>query len=170
MSVINARIGPSISPILLTLFAVSLLLSARSLFFSGNTLGQKRSGLLILFHNKTMRLAIIKAAPAHFVQLQQIERAAFACLLAEGAVTGSPTATDQALLSRYLEADALYVAQVAGEQIVGFCGGYLLDNRLHIAEMDVHPDWQRRGIGRMLMKKMLQRGTNSQSQRRRYLV
>ena len=111
-----------------------------------------------------MKLSIIKAVPGHFAQLQQIELAAFAGLLAEGAVTGCASATDDAGLTRYLEADALYVAEADGEQIVGFCGGYLQDNWLHIAEMDVHPDWQRRGIGRMLMKTMLQRVKESHLQ------
>lgn len=41
---------------------------------------------------------------------------------------------------------------------VGFIAGKVEDRWMHIAEMDVHPDWQRRGIGKRLMQAILRNG------------
>lgn len=41
---------------------------------------------------------------------------------------------------------------------VGFIAGKIASEWLHIAEMDVHPNWQRRGIGKQLMQAMLRNG------------
>jgi GNAT superfamily N-acetyltransferase len=40
----------------------------------------------------------------------------------------------------------------------GWCGGYEIDGWLHIAEIDVHPAWQRKGIGRQLIHALLDEG------------
>lgn len=41
---------------------------------------------------------------------------------------------------------------------VGFIAGKIASEWLHIAEMDVHPNWQRRGIGKQLMQAILRNG------------
>ncbi|MCS2155392.1 GNAT family N-acetyltransferase [Scandinavium sp. H11S7] len=41
---------------------------------------------------------------------------------------------------------------------VGFVAGKVEDTWLHIAEIDVHPEWQRHGIGRRLMQRILHTG------------
>lgn len=41
---------------------------------------------------------------------------------------------------------------------VGFIAGKIASEWLHIAEMDVHPNWQRRGIGKQLMQAILRSG------------
>ena len=55
-------------------------------------------------------------------------------------------------LEQSLGNDLLWVG-VAGttDLPVGFLAAELLDDNLYIAEIDVAPDWQRRGIGRRLM-------------------
>lgn len=100
------------------------------------------------------------AAPGEsdFPALRAIELASFATLRATGAVTGEPVASTMADLKRYLQCGLLYAAFTAPALPRGFCGGFIEQQWLHIAEMDVHPDWQKRGIGRQLLERLLQAG------------
>lgn len=86
-----------------------------------------------------------------FAQLQAIELAAFETLRAAGAVSGPASASSLQALERYSACGHLFAAFTSEGQACGFIGGELLDNWLHIAEMDVHPAWQRKGIGTRLV-------------------
>lgn len=87
--------------------------------------------------------------------LQAIELASFETLRNFGAVHGEAEASSDAELQKYLDHGLLRVVSDEGDTVVGYCGGYVAGNWLHIAEMDVHPAWQRRGFGRRLMKSMI---------------
>ncbi|TDK29874.1 GNAT family N-acetyltransferase [Rhizobium deserti] len=90
-----------------------------------------------------------------FPVLRSIELAAYETLRAAGAVAGDPSVSDDKDLHRYCEQQLLYAASPPGGDIVGWCGGYAIDGWLHVAEMDVHPDWQGKGIGRRLIQTLL---------------
>jgi GNAT superfamily N-acetyltransferase len=90
-----------------------------------------------------------------FPVLRSIELAAYETLRAAGAVAGDPSVSDDKDLHRYCEQQLLYAALPRGGDIVGWCGGYEIDDWLHVAEMDVHPDWQGKGIGRRLIQTLL---------------
>ncbi|TRL41878.1 GNAT family N-acetyltransferase [Rhizobium straminoryzae] len=99
-------------------------------------------------------LHVAPAGKEHFAALRAVELAAFETLRRAGAVSGEPAASSALELQAYLDAGFL-VAAFAGAKPVGYAGGTLLEGRLHVGEMDVHPDWQRRGIGRRLMQALL---------------
>ncbi|CAG9168009.1 GNAT family N-acetyltransferase [Cupriavidus respiraculi] len=105
-----------------------------------------------------MNVRIEPATAEHFPALQAIELAAFDTLRAAGAVSGEASASSDEELQRYLDAGFLLAAYDAGGEPVGFGGGYVAEQWLHIGEVDVHPDWQRRGIGRRLMEALLDIG------------
>lgn len=86
-----------------------------------------------------------------FSALQAIELAAFATLRASGAASGPATVSSLAALERFHACGHLLAAFTAQGEACGFIGGEVLGDWLHIAEMDVHPAWQRRGIGRRLL-------------------
>ncbi|MGY5956827.1 GNAT family N-acetyltransferase [Kosakonia sp. BK9b] len=102
--------------------------------------------------------AIRAASDADFMALQAVERAAFATLKAAGAVAGQPVASSSGDLLRYQQAGLLFAAFDNTGTPRGFAGGYIAQGWLHIAEMDVHPDWQRQGIGRQLLETLLHAG------------
>jgi len=92
---------------------------------------------------------------ACFSRLQAIELAAFETLRAAGAVTGPASASSLEALTRYHTCGHLLAAFTPQGEACGFIGGELTNNWLHIAEMDVHPAWQRKGIGRRLVERQL---------------
>jgi GNAT superfamily N-acetyltransferase len=100
----------------------------------------------------TVRIAA--AGRADFESLRAIELAAFATLQTAGAVTGEASASTFDELQTYLNAGML-VAAFHKSEPVGYAGGSVAGDRLHIGEMDVHPGWQRKGIGRRLMEALL---------------
>lgn len=110
-----------------------------------------------------MEIQIQAAGPEHFQALRRIELAAFETLRAAEAVRGAPAASSEQALQDYL-GDNLLLAAFAGDRPVGFGGGRVVADALHICEMDVHPDWQRRGIGRRILAALLDEG------RRRHLA
>ncbi|WP_197058912.1 GNAT family N-acetyltransferase [Enterobacter sp. Bisph1] len=106
-----------------------------------------------------MRNIIIRPAQAeHLAALNAIEFAAYETLREAGAVTGKPVATPLETLGALCREGVLLVAFAADDIPVGFAGGYVAEGWLHIAEMDVHPQWQRQGIGRRLLQALLIEG------------
>jgi len=100
--------------------------------------------------------SIGKAGREHFGAIRAIELAAFETLFAVGAVSGQATASTDAELQTYLDAGFLYAAFDDAARVIGYGGGYVAGPDLHIGELDVHPDWQRQGIGRRIVTAMLQ--------------
>jgi len=96
-------------------------------------------------------MLIRPATTADFDALRVIELAAFETLRTAGAVSGVPSASSDQHLQRYLDHGFLEVACDHGGDPIGFCGGYIAERLLYIGEMDVHPNWQRQGVGRALL-------------------
>lgn len=105
-----------------------------------------------------MDMTICPAQPEYFEQLRAIERAAFETLRRAGAVTGPAVATSLAALNDVYRHGLLLAAMTPETGAVGFVAGTFEAGWLHIAEIDVHPDWQRKGVGRRLMKTILSAG------------
>lgn len=96
------------------------------------------------------RLNIRKATAADLHYLPKIEAAAATLFAREGYdATGLDQVTPAEVWSDYL--DTIWVAEEAGA-LAGFLGATPESDGLHIAELDVHPDFQRRGIGRALLR------------------
>ncbi|WP_210105115.1 GNAT family N-acetyltransferase [Neorhizobium galegae] len=104
---------------------------------------------------RAARIRIAQAGPSNFADLQTIERAAFASLAAAGGVAGEPVVSAKDDLQAYCDSGFLLAAFDA-ERPVAFAGGLVLHDRLHVAEMDVHPDWQRLGLGTRLLEALLE--------------
>jgi predicted N-acetyltransferase YhbS len=106
-----------------------------------------------------MRTIVIRpAAQSDFSALRDIELAAFETLRDAGAVDGEASASTVEQLQQYLDRSLLLVACASDGVVRGWCGGYEIDGWLHIAEIDVHPDWQLMGIGRQLIHALLDEG------------
>lgn len=103
-------------------------------------------------------ITIKPAQRTHLAALRAIELASFATLRETGAVTGAPVAASLEDFNRLREEGILFVACSPDNTPPGFAGAYITENWLHIAEVDVHPNWQRQGIGRRLMKALLIEG------------
>lgn len=93
-----------------------------------------------------------------FPALQAIELACFETLRAAGAVHGEAAASSDDELQHYLDHGLLHVVCNVNGEPVGYCGGYVSEGWLHVAEMDVHPDHQKQGLGRLLMAAILSEG------------
>ncbi|WP_460483436.1 GNAT family N-acetyltransferase [Comamonas humi] len=102
--------------------------------------------------------SIQPADPRHFAALQAIELASFETLRAAGAVSGAAVASSDEDLRRYHQDGLLLAAFTEDREPAGFAGATVLDGWLHIGEMDVHPRWQRQGLGRRLLEALLARG------------
>ncbi|KAF7131145.1 hypothetical protein CNMCM5793_004195 [Aspergillus hiratsukae] len=61
---------------------------------------------------------------------------------------------DPATLRPMIAQQNIWVAVTSDNTAVGFIAVQDLDGMLYIAEMDVHKDWQRRGIARMMLEKV----------------
>ena len=105
-----------------------------------------------------MDITVSPAQPTHFPALRAIELAAFEPLRDAGAVTGEPVANSLQELSDFSRDGLLFAAFTPDLTPVGFVAGKIVNLWLHIAEIDVHPHWQRRGIGRLLMQTVLSSG------------
>jgi GNAT superfamily N-acetyltransferase len=93
-----------------------------------------------------------------FGRLKSIEIDAFATLEAAGAVKGAASSSSDEELSRYVDAGFLLVAADIDDRAIGYVGALFEGECLHVQEIDVAPDWQRRGIGRALMQAVLGEG------------
>lgn len=98
------------------------------------------------------------ATSEDFDALRKVELAAFETLRKAGAVRGPASASADQDLQRYLDHGLLYLAGNRNDAAVGFCGGHIADGFLHIGELDVHPDYQRQGLGRVLVTTLLAAG------------
>lgn len=105
---------------------------------------------------------IAEAEQHHFPAIRAVELAAFETLRHAGAVSGEAEASDDEELGRYQQHGILIAAFADDNHLVGYAGALLAEGFLHIGEMDVHPDWQRRGIGRQLMETLLSIGGDRQ--------
>lgn len=103
-------------------------------------------------------ITISPARSEHLAALQDIELASFETLRYAGAVSGEPVATSLEDFNQLRREGLLLAAYVPGDVPVGFAAGYITENGLHIAEADVHPNWQQQGIGRRLMHTLLSEG------------
>ncbi|KAF7168201.1 hypothetical protein CNMCM5623_001271 [Aspergillus felis] len=61
---------------------------------------------------------------------------------------------DPGTLRSMIAQQNLWVAVTSDNTAVGFIAVQVLDRMLYIAEMDVHEDWQRRGIARMMLEEV----------------
>jgi ribosomal protein S18 acetylase RimI-like enzyme len=107
-------------------------------------------------------MRIRRGKPTDFKALQAIELASYETLRAAGGVSGDATASSDDELERFLDEGLLYVACNKDGTAVGYGGGYVVDGYLYIGEVDVRPDWQRRGIGRALMATLIDDGRRRQ--------
>lgn len=105
-----------------------------------------------------MDITINTAQPKHFPALRAIELAAFETLRDVGAVAGQPVANSLQEFGDFSRDGLLLAAFTPDLTPVGFVAGKIVNLWLHIAEIDVHPHWQRRGIGRLLMQTLLSAG------------
>lgn len=103
-------------------------------------------------------MLIRHATQDDFDTLRTIELASFETLRATGAVSGEPDSSSDEELQHYLDHALLYAACNDDDVPVGYAGAYVAENALHIGEMDVHPDAQRKGLGRRLMETLLAEG------------
>lgn len=111
-----------------------------------------------LTESPNINFTITPAHPEHFATLRAIELAAFETLRHAGAMTGPACASSIEELSNFSRNGLLLAAYTPDSVPVGFIAGQIADEWLHIAEMDVHPNWQRRGIGKQLMQAILCNG------------
>jgi GNAT superfamily N-acetyltransferase len=90
------------------------------------------------------------ARPSDLIYLPAIEREAAAQFLA----TPYPAMANADLASAHLDLDHDYVWVLADEQDhpIGFAIAHLLDESVHLHELDVHPDYARQGLGRRLIE------------------
>lgn len=99
--------------------------------------------------------------PGHagdFAGLQRIEIDAFETLFAAGGVHGEASCSADDELQHYIDAGLLMVAVDERDRPIGYVGAIFEDVWLHVAEIDVARAWQRRGVGRALMKAALDAG------------
>lgn len=99
-----------------------------------------------------MDIAIRPALPEHFAALRAIELAAFETLRDAGAVAGEACAASLDDFNDFSRDGLLLAAFTSDAVPVGFVAARFEAKWLHIAEIDVHPDWQRHGAGRLLMQ------------------
>jgi predicted N-acetyltransferase YhbS len=103
-------------------------------------------------------MLIRQATCEDFSALRSIEIAAFETLRAVNAVSGAASASSDAEFHQYLKDGLLYAACDPANAPVGYGGGMIMERWLHIGELDVHPDWQRKGLGRRLVQTLLDEG------------
>ncbi|KPF41085.1 GNAT family N-acetyltransferase [Rhizobium sp. AAP43] len=101
-------------------------------------------------------MQIRRGFAADFGDLRRVEFASFETLREAGAVSGDAMASTDVELQHYLDHDFLLAACDSDGKVIGYCGGTVEENHLHIGEMDVHPTWQRKGIGRRLITTMIE--------------
>lgn len=102
-----------------------------------------------------MKFTIRTVDRSQFPGIQEIELAAFETLRLAGAVGGEAEASSDEELSAYLQDDLLLAAYAENGGMLGYAGAYIADKHLHVGEMDVHPLFQRQGVGRALISEFI---------------
>lgn len=102
-----------------------------------------------------MYFEIRQGKPADFADLKAIEIDAFDTLLTSGGVFGEASSSTDDELMRYVDKGILLVAVDKEGRPIGYVGSIFVEDGLHVAEIDVARQWQRRGIGRALMQALL---------------
>ncbi|HSA06996.1 MAG TPA: ribosomal protein S18-alanine N-acetyltransferase [Candidatus Gastranaerophilales bacterium] len=51
-----------------------------------------------------------------------------------------------------------FVAEAENEQIIGYCGFWLILDEAHVTTIAVHPKYRKQGLGEKLLQKMLETG------------
>ncbi len=103
-----------------------------------------------------MSYIVKPAAPHHIPALSEIERAAATLFTTED--LPELLRNEVIAAQRFEDAqrdDRLWVAVDSADQPVGFLLADVVDDTLHIAEMAVHPEHARRGLGATLLQHML---------------
>jgi GNAT superfamily N-acetyltransferase len=107
---------------------------------------------------KTVRTVIRPGRTGDFDRLKAIEIDAFETLREAGGVTGVGDSSSDEELKHYLDAGIMLVAADDEDIAIGYVGAIFASDWLHISEIDIARDWQRKGIGRALMQAMLDEG------------
>ncbi len=103
-----------------------------------------------------MSYTVKPASTRHIAMLPEIERAATAVFPADD--LPSAERIEHVTVPQFEEAqrnDRLWVAADEHDEPVGFLIAEIVDGTWHIAEMDVHPDHARRGLGVTLLRHVL---------------
>lgn len=83
--------------------------------------------------------------PIHLDRVMEVEEACFSAPWQKSTfhqeITGNPF--------------ALYIVAMAGEEVAGYAGTWLVLDESHITNIAVAPRWQRRGIAKKLMEYLL---------------
>ncbi|MEL6347649.1 MAG: GNAT family N-acetyltransferase [Myxococcota bacterium] len=98
----------------------------------------------------TIRIARLDDIP----RLPPIEHAA-GMLFEQAGISGNITVMSTDALRAALDEDGLLVAADESDQPVGFAVYAIHDDTAHLAEMDVHPDHGRRGLGGRLLQTVI---------------
>jgi GNAT superfamily N-acetyltransferase len=106
----------------------------------------------VLFPDAAVNFTIEAATKAHLPSIPKIELAA-ASMFAETDLSLHIRyrVTDRKTLAAAQREGRLWVALNAGQQVLGFAHACIIDDQAHLDEMDVHPDYGRRGIGTELV-------------------
>ena len=95
-----------------------------------------------------MEIKIEIMQPAHLAQVVGIERLCF-----------SNPWSEQAFHYEITENHcALYLVALNGNNVVGYIGNWFICDEGHITNLAVHPDFQGRGIGKTLVRSLMEMG------------
>lgn len=90
-------------------------------------------------------VTIVPMTPRHLERVLEIEKASFSSPWSKRIfyqeLAGNPYAT--------------YVVAMAGEELVGYAGIWLVLDEAHVTNIAVSPQWRRRGVARQLLDHLL---------------
>jgi GNAT superfamily N-acetyltransferase len=111
-------------------------------------------------HQSTPEFYIRKARSTDIPLLEHVERSAAEVFRTVdlGFLLDGPT-VDPYHLSSMAVSNHLWVAVNKWDQPIGFLGGETLEGNFHVVEISVSQDFQNRGIGKSLMKAMVEQVT-----------
>ena len=90
-------------------------------------------------------IKITAMIPEHLAQVMAIEKASFTVPWSE--ITYYREITENPY--------AVYIVAMAGEEVAGYAGRWLILDESHITNIAVAPGWRRNGVARKLMEHML---------------
>jgi GNAT superfamily N-acetyltransferase len=107
-----------------------------------------------------VNFSIALAAKEHLPAIPRIEQAAASMFPeADLPLHIRYRVTDRRTLAKAQREARLWVALNSRREPVGFAHAGLIDNQAHLDEMDVHPDYGRRGIGTRLVRTVVEWAT-----------